>query len=393
MEPNNCKAWLCLALALEENGQTDEAINAYKKIISIDSEMIPIYKKLADIYYFLKSDPVSTINYYEKFLKYEPDNIDAKACLSLAYLKTKRYEKGWEYFEFRPHKARAVLKWEDKNPLIKTKPLWQGENIKNKTLYVYAEAGFGDTMMFVRYLPLLMAECKKVLFEPELNNVKLFMDSDLGVEFIDPLKAGELTNFDLHTPIMSLPYLLKAKTEEDIPFTTRYLKANPQKAKKYNESYFKNDKFKIGIKWQGIESEEITRKIELKSFYKLFNLPNLKFYSLQRDDGVEQLEDAKQFKIVDLGKTFEDFSDTAAAIENLDLIICNDTSVAHLAGALGKECWILLPFNQDWRWSTDLTYCPWYKSVRMFKQKEAWNWYEVIDRVFEELKQKFENKC
>jgi len=115
-------------------------------------------------------------------------------------------------------------------------------------------------------------------------------------------------------------------------------------------------------------------------------LPQTKFYSLQKGDGIEQLEDSKDFDIVDLGSTFNDFSDTAAAIENLDLVICNDTSVAHLTGALNKPCWVLLPFTQDWRWSIDLTYCPWYKSIKLFKQNKADDWDELFSRVYEELK-------
>lgn len=384
---DNYKELLLLASALEKTQQFDESIIAYQKVLSINPDLDYIYKKLADLHYLIKNSPIDTINYYKRFLEYKPNNNDAKSCLGVAYLKIKNYKEGWKYFESRSHKGKAICSRRlIPNNIIAQKPLWNGEDIKDKTIYVYAEAGFGDTMMFARFLTILKDRCKKVLFEPEVSNIELFKNSKLGVEILDCRNPDKYPQYDFHTPIMSLPYLLKLDTEEDISINDTYLKSNPEKNKYYKEKYFCNNDFKIGIKWHGKTNSENTRKIMLKSFYKLFDISGVKFYSVQKGDGIEELEDAKRFNIVDLGKTFNDFSDTASAIENLDLVICNDTSVAHLAGAMGKQCWILLPFAQDWRWSTDLSYCPWYKSVRLFKQKEAGNWDEVLDRVREELK-------
>ena len=185
---------------------------------------------------------------------------------------------------------------------------------------------------------------------------------------------------------MSLPYALKLNSEK-IPFDEGFLKANPEKVKESKTNYFNNNKFKIGIKWLGNPSIGLSRIIPIESFYKLFDLPNTQFYSVQTDDGVEELQKLPDnYELFDLGKTFNDFSDTAAAIENLDLIICNDTSIAHLAGAMGKPCWILLPSLYNWRWHTDISFSPWYKSVRIFKQNEADNWDEVFERVYDSLK-------
>lgn len=384
VEKDNYKLWIVLASELGKAGKTDEAIEAFKKAASINPDEYFIYKKLADIYYLIKNDPVLNIFYYEKFIKYEPDNTDAKACLGLSYLKLKNYKEGWGYFENRPHKKNAISKIEQL--FCNQKPVWQGEDAKNKTIFVYPEAGFGDTIMFARFLPKLKNICKKVLFEPESETYKLFKESDLGV---DILKSKEISNydFDYHIPIMSLPCFLKINNEEDIPFKEGYLKANSQKVEQYKKKYFLNDTYKIGIFWHGHKTEDTTKPIKLKTFYKLFNLKNTKFYSLQKGYGIEQLQETKGYEIVDLGSTFKDFSDTAAAIENLDLVISIDTAVAHLAGAMGKPCWVLLPFVLDWRWGTDLNECYWYGSVKTFKQKEAGNWDEVMDMVDKELKQ------
>ena len=162
----------------------------------------------------------------------------------------------------------------------------------------------------------------------------------------------------------------------------KYLKANPQKIKFYRDKFFNTDKFKIGIKWQGNTTYDWERVIDVKEFIKLFNIPNTKFYSFQTFEGSEKIEELKKcYDIVDIGKTLNNFSDTAGAIENLDLVICNDTSLAHIAGAMGKPCWVLLPYLYNWRWHLDLDTCDWYDSVKLFRQSEPQNW----DSVFEEL--------
>ena len=153
--------------------------------------------------------------------------------------------------------------------------------------------------------------------------------------------------------------------------------------------FFDNDKFKIGIKWQGNPYYDRNRIVPIEAFYKLFDLPNIQIYSLQKGSGIEELDKlTDKNKIIDLGNSFNDFADTSAAIANCDLIICNDTSVAHLVGALGKPCWVLLPFVSNWRWHNDFTYSPWYDSVKFFKQSELDNWNGVIESVYKELKNK-----
>ena len=386
LEPENYDSWFYLAFALNGNKQIDDAIIAYQKALLINPEAVSVYRNLGNIFYTIKNDPEMAIQCYEKLVEYQPENINAKGALGAAYLKAKNYKEGWEYFENRPNKEIVVsIRGIFPDSPIKTKPLWLGEPIENKILYVYYEGGFGDAIMFARYLPLLKNKCKKVLFRPQVGCIELFKENNLDTEVLDTSVAENQLDFDVHTPIMSLPYLLKLNTEKDLPFAQGYLKSSPEKVKFYKEKYFDNNKFKIGIKWQGNTVYETKRSITLDLFYKLFELKNTQFYSLQKDEGIEQLERAFEYDIVDLGSTFNDFSDTAAAIENLDLIICNDTSVAHLAGAMGKKCWIVLPFIQDWRWTSDLSYCAWYKSVRFFQQSEDGNWSSAFERVYEEL--------
>jgi hypothetical protein len=254
-----------------------------------------------------------------------------------------------------------------------------------------------------------------------------FKENNFGAEIIESRTLPEDVVFDVHIPLMSIPYVL-GQFSEEIPLSEGYLKTNPAKVLAFKEKYFNNDtnlrstkyyltsgdypslaegskslisgegintllnansydKINIGIKWMGNTVYDMTRVINIESFYKLFELPNTQFYSLQKGEGIEEFAKIpKEYNVVDLSGEFNDFGDTAAAVENLDLVICNDTSVAHLAAAMGKPTWILLPFVQNWRWHTDISYSPWYKSVKLFKQSEPNNWDDVFEQVFEELK-------
>jgi hypothetical protein len=248
----------------------------------------------------------------------------------------------------------------------------------------------------VRYLPLLGdLGAGKVLFK--LNNrglERLLGGSDLKAEILDLETPVDSLNFDTNIHLMSLPLIFRTNLE-NIPFKQkRYLKANEEKVREYKERFFfdvQNDKYKIGIFWQGnpaIKADR-NRSLLLRYFYPLFKLPGVAIYSLQKGFGLEQLNDLPEgVEITSLGDTFNDFSDTAAAIENLDMVITIDTAVGHLSGALGKKTWILLPFNAEWRWHLDMDYSPWYEDVRLFRHKEPGkkDWEEMMERVKEQVK-------
>jgi len=387
--PDNSEASLMIYTLLahieKSNKNFDKAIELFEKALYINPNLPDIYREIGDICYLYKNIPQKTIECYQKYLNFNPDNEDAKASMGLAYLKIKDFENGWKYFESRPQKQSAIeRRIKASNVLLKIKPLWKGENISDKTLFVYYDAGLGDNIMFSRFLPLAKSKCKKLLFKPQENLAKLYKDSDFDFVIIEDEDESKL-KYDFHCSLMSLPYLLNIKDEKDILRTECYLKSNPKKIDEFKQKYLDNDKFKIGIKWQGKITDYTQKTIPIEAFFKLFEIPNTQFYSLQKERGEDELKKIQKYGVIDLSKEINDFSDTAAIIENLDLVICNDTSVAHLAGALGKQCWVLLPFVQDWRWSNDLSYCYWYKSLKLFKQNETQNWNDLMEKVFIEL--------
>ena len=385
---DNFDVWFNLALAYKNNMQFDKSIETYQTALSIEPDNSAVYFNLANIYE-RKGDTYSAIEYSEKANKYNKnynDN-DIHYSLGISYLKIKDFEKGLKSYEYRQSKDFAILcqtlQYKD---MMTSKPLWNGKPMQDKTIFVYYESALGDTLMYARYLHLVKEMCAKVLFKPQYCFIDLFKENDFGTEIIDSKTLPQDVLFDAHIPLMSIPYVLGLNTEQ-IPFSEGYLKGNADKIKTYKEKYFNTQKFKIGIKWKGNTAHDLSRILPLEAFYRFFDFPDTQFYSLQKGDGIEELENLpKDYNIINLGETFKDFSDTAAAMENLDLIICNDTSVAHLAGALGKPCWIMLPFVQNWRWHNDTSYSPWYKNVKLFKQNEPDNWDNVFNAAYEELK-------
>ena len=365
----------------------DKSIEYYKKAAEVNPKNPDTYHNLGHIY-DNEGNSAESIKYYEKALELAPDDYETKYYTGLVYFKNRDYKNGLKYFESRLCKQSAIMTQVTTYPnLIKKAPVWEGQDISNKTLYTYYEAGFGDMLMFIRYLPLLQERCKKIIFKPQAPLVELLEYNFPEIEFMKYFSTESDMDFDYHIPYLSVPYVL-GLNENNNMFTGKsgYLKANPEITEKYRAKYFNNTKFKIGIKWRGNTHYEMDRVIDIKSFIKLFDIPDTQFYSFQTFEGSEDLEEViHDYNIIDIGKTVKNFSDTAGALENLDLVICNDTSLVHLAGAMTKPCFVLLPYLYNWRWHSDLSKCDWYDSVKLYRQKEWGNWDEIFERIYCDL--------
>ena len=227
---------------------------------------------------------------------------------------------------------------------------------------------------------------QKIILKPQVELSQLFRENFPNLDVMDYFYEENDLKFDVHIPFLSIPYALGLNTEEMFTGRYGYLKADKEKSEYYKKEFFNNDRFKIGIKWQGNTYYETSRVINVDAFSSLFELDNVQVYSAQTFAGAEEFEKlASKYNIIDLSKSFKDFSYTAAAIENLDLVICNDTSLAHLAGAMNKPCVVLLPFNYNWRWHMDLSYCDWYESVKLYSAFENENWNDVMKRVIKDI--------
>lgn len=370
--------YLNLGLVQVALGNPEKALEAYKTCLEIDAHHPKAY--LASFYlgtlYEQKAQFPKALAFYTQALESNPDFYDAYWNRALIFLLLGRFEEGWKDYEFRFKKEKPV----DKR--IFQKPLWKGDSFQNKTLLISYEQGLGDNLQFIRYIPLVKKLGGKILLETRkelLNLFKNFPGVDELVEFKENLIPPK--DFDFYIPIMSLPRIFNAPPK-DFPNKTPYLFADPEFIEKFNKIIPKNNKLKVGLVWAGnpLFYNDKNRTIDFKNFEELLKISEIEFFSLQKGKNPPSL-----LNLTDLSPFLEDFRDTAAAIENLDLIITVDTSVAHLAGAMNKPVWVLLPFFPDWRYGLQGSSCLWYPSMRLFRQEKPLDWNPVFLKLEEEL--------
>jgi tetratricopeptide (TPR) repeat protein len=361
-----------------------EALECFDRAIEIDKDYAEAHNNKACI--FMYRNTSQSEEFFISALKIKPDYIDAKFNLATFYLSNGRYEEGWKTYECRYN----LLKLKK----IKS-PHWTGEEqVKNKIVYVYPEQGFGDFIQFCRYVPMLEAMGAKIWLEVPKALQSIASSLDCKFKLVENIKEG----FDYHCPIMSLPLALKTNIK-NIPAPKKYLYADPEKIIEWGKKLGSKKRLRIGVVWQGGTRKKDPRSwgvnnkrnINITLLKELF-IQDIDIFSLQK--GADAEKELRAFNnenthlaIHDYTDLLLDFSDTAALIENLDLVITVDTAVAHLSASLGKETWILNRFDTCWRWFSDhRSSSPWYPSVRIFTQKEPGQWEGVVREVGVELK-------
>ncbi len=319
------------------------------------------------------------IENYKRAVKINPDYADAFNNIALLQLLLGNYEEGWKLFEWR-------WKGPQKNEFRDfKKPLWLGnEPIKNKTILILAEQGFGDFIQFYRYCILLEKLGAKIIIETPKELTSLIKNQNKSNIIVT--KGEPFPEFDFYCPIMSLPLAFKTNIH-NIPANLPYIKIDSEKLNFWRSKLIKKKRMKIGIVWSGAQNKEtdFNRSLTLSQLSPLFELP-VDFYALQkkiRNTDKDYLLHSNN--IYDYHEQIEDFSDTAVLISEMDIIISVDTSVAHLAGALDKPLWILLPYVADYRWMIDRIDSPWYPSATLFRQKEINNWDNVVSSIVRSL--------
>lgn len=272
-------------------------------------------------------------------------------------------------------------------------PQWLGESIEGARILLHAEQGLGDTLQFVRYAPMVAARGAKVILEVPAELRGILAENTMSTGAMQIVTRGSnLPDFDWQSPLLSLPLVFRTDLAS-IPAPIPYLHANPQLAREFAQHFASHSTSKhsrVGLVWSGSprHTRDRQRSIPLAQLSVLTEIPGTTFYSLQKGPAAKDLLAMPiDMNLVDLSTHLDDFSDTAAALTNLDLLITVDTAVAHLAGALGKPVWILLTHNPDWRWLLDREDSPWYPTARLFRQDTAGDWSPVIDRVHRELQQ------
>jgi hypothetical protein len=301
--------------------------------------------------------------------------------LGLSLLKLGDYARGW-----REHDSRLDIRAKKKIARAFPQPRWQGEPLAGKTLLLHSEQGLGDTLQCLRFVPMAAALGGRVILQAQEAILPLLHGLEGRFEAIGPQDTPPA--FDYHCPLFSTPGVFGVEPET-IPAAEGYLTPDPVLVSSWRDR-LAGETFKVGLVWQGNPRADVERgrSIPLRLFASLAALPGVELISLQKEHGLDQLEMLPEHMAVrDLGLAYEggSFADTAAIIANLDLVITCDTSVGHLAGALGRPTWIAVNAVSDWRWMTGREDSPWYSSVRLFRQPRRGDWEAVTARMAEVL--------
>jgi hypothetical protein len=266
--------------------------------------------------------------------------------------------------------------------------IWEGEDPAGRTVLIHAEQGMGDVIQFCRYLPLVQARGARtvLLIDREWQQLAPLLRGLAGVDQL-ALDLAEVASFDLHVPLLDLPRLFDTRLET-IPAGAPYLTPDPKRLatwrRWFDDLHPRQGALRVGLVWAGNPSfaRDRLRSPGLAPLLPLLELPGLRWFGLQVGAGRRDLADRSMpDRFVDLGRDLRDFADTAAALSELDLVITSCTATAHLAGALGRPTWVMLPVTPDWRWLLGRDDSPWYPTVRLFRQTSAGDWGAVVDRL------------
>jgi tetratricopeptide (TPR) repeat protein len=380
-KPDFVMAYCNLGSAFQEKGLLNEAKTCNKKAIALNPDYAMAYSNLGSIMQeFGNID--KAIENYDQAIALNPDEPTAHKNKSIALLLKENFAEGWPEYEWRlqtrAHSLRHFMK-----------PKWDGSLLNGKTILVHAEQGFGDTIQFVRYLPMVKAQGGHVILECQ-NNLFRLLENCAGIDRIIERSSNDIpeVQFDYHIPLLSLPGLF-GTTLDSIPSDVPYVTVDSSLVEKWHIRLNHDSNYKVGIVWAGNPSFKNyhNRSCSLSDFATLSEITGLSCYSLQKGRASAEIDITPEIIITDLKNELNDFADTAAVMSNLDLIISTDTAVVHLAGAMGKPVWTLLHSAPDWRWWLNRTDSPWYPDMRLFRQTQLNDWAGVFKQMKEALMQ------
>ena len=413
IDPKEIKAYLSLAQLYKQELNYEEAIKVYQQGLINNPSNHFILSNLGNLFYLqhkyedaiishqraIKAEPQShivhfnfantllnagkyseAIEMYKKTIQLNPNFNRSKINLGTTLLSMSNFDEGFKEYHHRIYEDKNF-----KSVLPKKNLLWNGQNIENKKILIVAEDGFGNTLQFSRYLETLSQLNCKIIFKCQEELHHLFED----LTFIEELIGleNDYDDYDFWVPLQNLIYLLTPDLNSNCPFPTQ-LKINDNKLLEWETLIAVNDNVKIGLNWQGskLNPRVSNNSVSLDKFKNIVKNPLATFISLQKGAPVADIEKFKLEEniinydlLMDTGS--KKFLDTAAIIKYLDLVITTDTSVAHLAGSLGTQTWLLIPKVSDWRWLNSKDETIWYDNFRIYRQKIQGDWSDVFARV------------
>jgi len=370
-------AWLGRGNVYSDLGLDEQALAAYEHAIAHNPGLANAWGGRGSVLARANRDEEALAN-FEKAIELDPNYAEGYFNKGVLKLSLGDFGSGWPLYEWR---------WKLSKPGLSARQfvqkLWLGdENIAGKTILIHSEQGFGDTIQFYRYISRLASLGCNIIFETQVPLVSLISAQKNSCRVIG--QGDAFPNFDVHCPLLSLPLVFKT-TLPTIPASVPYLFPTPEKVESWQDSLGRKHKVRIGVAWSGKLLPDFRRSIPLEMLSQIID-EKAEWHSLQKEVRESEQPSLKSsLAIRDHASALTDFSDTAALIAEMDLVISIDTAIAHLAGALGKPVWILLPFHPDFRWLREREDCPWYPTARLFRQPQRDDWQAVIERVRQEL--------
>ncbi len=378
-DPNFALGHCNLGNTLHGLKRNQEAIACYRRAVAIDPNLVDGWGNLATALHH-NGDYDEAMAASRRAMALWPEHANARSGLGMLLLMRGDFAEGWAEYEWRLKSS------ERKGPRFPENP-WRGDSLVGKHIYVQAEQGFGDTLQFVRYIPLLARRAGKVSLRVHQQLAGLVRENLPGVDVFGD--RGEPAPFDCDIALMSLPYYFGTRYET-IPAEVPYLRAPAAALTRWRGRFDAMKGLKAGLIWGG-NPEHVNdgrRSLDIKHLAPLLKVPGVSFASLQFGPRAADLKklgrDGKA--VLDLSTELGDFADTAGAFSGLDLIISIDSSGAHLAGALGKPIWVLVSDVADWRWRLEREDNAWYPNARLFRQKTGEAWSSVVARMVEALR-------
>lgn len=385
LDRNAGEAWEVLGAVLAKLGRFPESLESF----TVAERLRPGPSTNSSLYaargtaLIAMARPAEAAADFERALADRPQDAGLHWNLGFARLMAGDYARGWPEFDWRRHDDRAEPPWRRF-----AQPTWRGEPLNGRTILLYAEQGLGDTLQFLRYVPLVAARGGRVVLEVQRPLLPL-LEPMPGVEGAAQViaRGDPLPPFDLECPLMSLPRAF-ATVVDGVPADIPYLRPDLLRVARWRDRLGAHGAMRVGLVWAGnprFPGDE-ERSPRLAGLRGLLDVPGCRFYGLQMGPGRAGLADAVlPGSFTDLGPEISDFADTAAIMANLDLVVSSCTGPAHLAGALGVPMWLALPFSPDWRWLTGRDDSPWYPTARLFRQLAPGDWPSVAGHMAAEL--------
>jgi tetratricopeptide (TPR) repeat protein len=380
LRPDYSEALNNLANAMVDAGELQPAIEHLRHSLSLQPNFAETHNSLGAVLE-RQAQYGQAIDSYRRALTLAPNHFEAHVNLGIALLREGNYPAGWAEYEWRLKRKDALAR----NALLNGKSPWQGEPLANRTILLQAEQGFGDTIQFARYIPLIAQRGGRVILRCQPKLLRLLRN--LPGLHAASAETDALPEFDVHCSLASLPFIF-GTTLQTIPNQGPYLHVDESLVQSWASRLTDQSGLKVGLAWAGRAEhlDDRNRSVSLEMLKELLHPPGAKFISLQKGDASAQIAAiSESANIVDWTTELHDFADTAALIGALDLIITVDTAVAHLAAALGKPAWVLLPHVPDWRWLLDRSDSPWYPTMQLFRQPGIGDWQTPIAQISQAL--------